>query len=437
MPFTIPDKGEGLNDIQSIVFQEYLDILVAGISAVDSVASGCAVTTAGTNMVLATAAGVVFSNNVRLVVGAATPTIATADATNPRLDFIVVTSAGAVVVHAGTAGAAPKPPAKAANDVVLAVVFVPAGDTIITSNQIVDMRVIASAITDTAGVELPALTATVAANALTLGSSVGYLDFRSATLASGAISTIRAAPANIVVPSTATLGTVDARRNRLIVGVMNVAGVAELLVMNAILGNYLDESQLITTTILDAASDSAEVPYSATARIAMPFRILGYTESTQATAGLWATAPTLIQGLGAGAEIVQKVSFRAHQTTAQSVAGATFTKVLFQTENYDIGDNFASSAFTAPVSGLYAFSCAIHANAAAGQRCLLSLFVNGATVSRVFDFSTGVADFSSAIGGGTLRLAAGDVVEVFVWYTSAQNTAIGTSLTYFSGHRIG
>lgn len=141
MPWTIPDKGEGDNDLQSILFQESLDVLVAGLSGVDCVVSGCAVT-GGADMTPAVASGVVISNGVWFSVTGADVTISTADATNPRLDLIVVNSSGALAVRAGTPAAAPKPPARTANDVVLALVYVPASDTTIATTQITDQRVV-------------------------------------------------------------------------------------------------------------------------------------------------------------------------------------------------------------------------------------------------------------------------------------------------------
>jgi hypothetical protein len=141
MAHTIPDKGEGDNDIQSIHFQEYLEILVAGINGIDCVLFGLAVT-GGADMTPAVAKGGVLSNGTMFAVAAADVTITAADATNPRLDLIVVTSAGALAVRAGTPAAAPKPPARTANDVVIAVVYVPANDTAIATSQITDMRVL-------------------------------------------------------------------------------------------------------------------------------------------------------------------------------------------------------------------------------------------------------------------------------------------------------
>jgi len=140
MAWKLPDKGEGDNDLQSTPFREYFDVLVAGLSGIDCVLSG-GVVTGGADMTPAVAKCAVLSNGTLFAVAAADVTISAADATNPRLDLIVVNSSGALAVRAGTAAANPKPPARTANDVVLAVVYVPPNDTAIATTQIVDMRV--------------------------------------------------------------------------------------------------------------------------------------------------------------------------------------------------------------------------------------------------------------------------------------------------------
>lgn len=139
MAWTIPDAGEGENNIQSILFQEYLEVLVAGLMG-DCVLSGLAVT-GGADMTPAVAKGAVLSNGAMFAVAASDVTVTAADATNPRIDLIVVTSAGSLAVRAGTAAAAPKPPARTANDVVIAAVYVPANDTSIATTAITDLRV--------------------------------------------------------------------------------------------------------------------------------------------------------------------------------------------------------------------------------------------------------------------------------------------------------
>jgi hypothetical protein len=138
--FTIPDQGEGDSDIQSIFFQEDIDIILAGQSGIDCVLSGGAIT-GGADMTPAVAKCGVLSNRTLFAVAAADVTISAADATNPRLDLIVVNSSGALAVRTGTAAAAPRPPVRTANDVVLGMVYVPANDTAIATTQIIDKRV--------------------------------------------------------------------------------------------------------------------------------------------------------------------------------------------------------------------------------------------------------------------------------------------------------
>lgn len=140
MAFELPDKGEGDHNIQSVMFGEYISVLVEGISGKNCVLSGCAVT-GGADMTPAVAKGAVLSNGVLYAIAGADVTIGTADGTNPRLDLIVVTSAGALAVRAGTAAANPKPPARSSNDVVIGAVYVPASDTSIGASQITDLRV--------------------------------------------------------------------------------------------------------------------------------------------------------------------------------------------------------------------------------------------------------------------------------------------------------
>lgn len=140
--FNIPDKNTAQNNIQSRVFNEYMDIIIAGIDGKDCVLSGLAVTAQGSpDMTVAVAKGSVLSNGVMFAVAAANATIGTADGTNPRIDFVVISSSGSIAVRAGTADAFPKPPARTANDVVIAAIYVPASDTTISTDQITDLRV--------------------------------------------------------------------------------------------------------------------------------------------------------------------------------------------------------------------------------------------------------------------------------------------------------
>lgn len=170
------------------------------------------------------------------------------------------------------------------------------------------------------GSQIQPISASVAASALTISASALALNFRSTTLGSGAVTTVSGTPANLVVPSTATLGTTNATQSRLIVLALNNAGTLELAVVNLAGGTNLTETGLVSTTAISAAATSASVVYSTTARTSVAYRVIGYIESTQATAGTWATAPSTIQGVGGQA--LTAMSSLGYGQTWQDVAAS-------------------------------------------------------------------------------------------------------------------
>lgn len=156
---------------------------------------------------------------------------------------------------------------------------------------------------DQAGALLPIrdpispISASVASNALTLTLNPTTLDFRSTTLGSGAVNTRTvSSPIDLVISSGSTLGTTNGALARLAVLAIDNAGAVELAVVNLAGGVSLNEEGLISTTAEGGAgaADSASTVYSNTARTNVPYRLLGFIESTQTTAGTWATAPSLV-----------------------------------------------------------------------------------------------------------------------------------------------
>jgi hypothetical protein len=158
---------------------------------------------------------------------------------------------------------------------------------------------------------------------VSLGQNV--LDFRSAALDSGVSYSRGVIGASLVVPQGATLGTVSGQQSRIVVLALDNAGTVEVAVVNLAGGNNLDETTLISTTAISSSATSANVVYSATARNNLAFRVVGYIESTQATAGNWASAPSKVQG--AGGQAVTAMSSLGFGQTWSSVsrsAGTTY-----------------------------------------------------------------------------------------------------------------
>ena len=170
--------------------------------------------------------------------------------------------------------------------------------------------------------QVQSISASVAANAMTISATALALDFRNTTLGSGTVTTVSGTPANLVISSGSTLGTVSAVASRIVVIALNNAGTIELAAVNISGGTQLDETNLITTTAEGGvgAADSASVVYSTTARTSVAYRVIGYIESTQATAGTWATAPSTIQG--SGGQALTAMSSLGYGQTWQVVTGS-------------------------------------------------------------------------------------------------------------------
>lgn len=224
--------------------------------------------------------------------------------------------------------------------------------------------------------KIQTISASVSSNALTISASDLSLDFRSTTLGSGAVTTVNGTPSNLVISSGSTLGTVNSVQSDIVVLAINNAGTIELAAVNMAGGTQLDETNLVSTTAEGGAgaADSATTVYSTTARTNVAYRVLGVLRSTQATAGTWATAPSLIQGCGGQAFITMgNLGFgQTWQDLTASRAGGT---TYYNTTGKPIVVNIRAT------------------NASSGNP---SIVVNGVTVSATTT-QTNIAPMLSAI----------------------------------------
>jgi hypothetical protein len=208
------------------------------------------------------------------------------------------------------------------------------------------------------------ITATVSANALTVTLNATTLDFRSSTLTSGTVVSRAVTSAiSVTVSSGSTLGTVSATQSRIVVLALDNAGTVELAVVNISGGNDLTETGLISTTAEGGAgaADSASVVYSTTARTNVAYRVVGYIESTQATAGTWATTPSTIQGCG-GQALTAMSSLGYSQVWTDVSASRAFSTTYYNTTGR-------------PIS--------VSVNASGGNNTTVALTVNSLAVQNV------------------------------------------------------
>ena len=204
-------------------------------------------------------------------------------------------------------------------------------DEFVTTTKMADGSVTTAKLADGAangnklGSKIQPISSTNNAGALTISAGFLSLDYRSTTLGSGTVTTVTGTPGNLVIPSGATLGTISGVQSDLVVLAINNAGTIELAVVNLAGGVQLDETNVISTNAINAGSNNPNIVYSTASRTNIAYRVIGLLRSTQATAGTWATAPSLIQGMGGNALVaMQSLGYGQTWQSVTRVAGTTY-----------------------------------------------------------------------------------------------------------------
>lgn len=130
-------------------------------------------------------------------------------------------------------------------------------------------------------------------------------------------------------------------------------------------------------------------------------------------------------------------AFRAFQTSSQSISSSTWTKITFNSEDFDTNNNFASSTFTPTVAGYYQISANVRMTSmASGNNIGLQIYKNGSANSEIGNVNEGAAGDASR-GGSSLIYFNGstDYVEIYLYQSnaSAKSTVNGTQYTWFTG----
>lgn len=134
------------------------------------------------------------------------------------------------------------------------------------------------------------------------------------------------------------------------------------------------------------------------------------------------------------------IAFRAYDSGGTTLNDNTITQINLATEVYDYGSDFASSAFTAPLSGAYHFNGAVSVSGAVatGVAFVIYIYVDGAEYVRGNRFPVPSSNDGIVIAAD-IPLTAGQVVTLRALQDSAggEATATGNNLTWFAGHFIG
>ena len=122
-------------------------------------------------------------------------------------------------------------------------------------------------------------------------------------------------------------------------------------------------------------------------------------------------------------------AFSAYSTATVTAANTTFTKVTYDTEDYDTNNNFASSRFTPTVAGYYQINATIifAGIVVSGKISLVTIYKNG---SRFLDGNaaaqiSGVTTYNSVSGLVYLN-GSTDYVEIYGYQDTGGSQNIGS-----------
>jgi hypothetical protein len=123
-------------------------------------------------------------------------------------------------------------------------------------------------------------------------------------------------------------------------------------------------------------------------------------------------------------------AFSAYPSSGTSVTASTYTKITFDTENFDTNSNFSSSRFTPTVAGYYQINANIRFGPTTGTLFLVALFKNGSL--GVISGGNGVSAYVTPCISAVLYLnGSTDYVEVY-GYQNTAGTISTDSGTYYN-----
>lgn len=134
------------------------------------------------------------------------------------------------------------------------------------------------------------------------------------------------------------------------------------------------------------------------------------------------------------------VAFSAYGSSATTLTSGAYTTITYDTEDYDLGGNFASNTFTAPYNGVYKFTATNGVDSISdGKIVVVTLLVNS-TLHRLgwSVTSTAATDRHCHTIARDFKLNAGDTVAVQVYhnYGSNRSSVSGETYSNFSGHLV-
>jgi len=220
-------------------------------------------------------------------------------------------------------------------------------------------------------------------------------------------------------PPSYTVGFIDVFRNGVLLGSADYTasnGTTVVLTTGATAGDLITTESFYISSVLNA------IPATAGA-VNSTYLATGAVQQTNLAAGVAGNGP----------------AFSAYSNANQTpITSGVFTKVLFQTKEFDTANCFSSSRFTPNVAGYYLFTSEIDTYTTSGNLTLsiLSVYKNGSEAKRGMG-AGGTGEVYTTVSAIVYMNGTTDYAEIY-GYTSAGAGTIGwppngTASNYFQG----
>lgn len=184
-----------------------------------------------------------------------------------------------------------------------------------------------------------------------------------------------------------------------------------------------------TTVVLASAASSGDLV------VVESFYVSSVVGAIPATAGA-VNSTYLLDGSVTQAKLGTNVAgngpaFSAYPSGNQSVSNATWTKMTFDTEEYDTNNNFASSRFTPTVAGYYQINARVVANGYTTGQTILTIYKNGSESSgkRLMQIPNSTSSSVCPLGSALIYMnGSTDYLEIYLRQDS------GTSQTFLGSY---
>jgi hypothetical protein len=133
-------------------------------------------------------------------------------------------------------------------------------------------------------------------------------------------------------------------------------------------------------------------------------------------------------------------SFAAYQSSAQTLSSTTFTKINFQTEEWDTAncfDSVTNMRFTPNVAGYYQVTAGV-ATAASATGVILKLYKNGSSYKILY--YNGYGSYANSNGGYGAAMAycngSTDYLEIYAYFVTGQAITASSDATFFQAAMV-